>query len=293
MGTNNRRRSASVLACALGAVALGIAGCGGGGSASGAESAAESGQAATVEAPSNLVSSGKLTYGVAATFAPYEYKDGDALTGFDVDMAKSLAGMMGLEASPLDMDFDGLIPALQGGRVDIINSAMYINDERSAQVDFVPYMLVGEAMIVPVGQASAMADIPDDLSGKTIAVTRGAIGETYMNEFNEQLKKEGKAEMKIMALPSNQDALMAVSSGRADGFDTSTAGAAYTMSQQGDKFEVAGTFKLGTKIGIAVKKGDVATKQAVEDALKTFVDSGDYAELMKKYNLPDSASLFK
>jgi polar amino acid transport system substrate-binding protein len=292
MGTSNKRRSATALVGALSAAALGIAGCSSAGGASTAESDAQSSSSVNVAAPTSLVSSGELTYGVAATFAPYEYKDGDALTGFDVDMASSLAELMGLEPSPLDMDFDGLIPALQGGRVDIINSAMYINDERSAQVDFVPYMLVGEAMIVPAGNPLSIEKVPDDLSGKTIAVTRGAIGETYMNEFNEQLKEEGKDQIDIMALPSNQDALMAVSSGRADGFDTSTAGAAYTTSQQGDQFSVAATFKLGTKIGIAVKKGDEATKSAIESALNAFVANGGYAELMKKYNLPDSASLF-
>ncbi len=47
------------------------------------------------------------------------------------------------------MDFDGLIPALNGKRIDVINSAMYIKPEREEQVDFVPYMLVGEAVMVP------------------------------------------------------------------------------------------------------------------------------------------------
>ncbi|RCK69072.1 ABC transporter substrate-binding protein [Desertihabitans brevis] len=247
---------------------------------------------AVVPPPSTLVEEGELTYGVAATFPPFEYKDGTDLTGFDVDMAESLAGYMGLTPAPLDVDFDGLIPALGGQRIDVINSAMYINEERSTQVDFVPYLVVGEALLVPKGNPAGITTIPDDLSGKTIAVTRGAIGETYMNEFNTELEAKGLAPMTVMTLPTNQDALLAVTSGRADGFDTSTPGAAYTLTERPDSFDIAGTFALGTQIGIAVRKGDTETKAAIEASLRKLVDDGTYAELIERYNLPPESSLF-
>ncbi|MEY9778336.1 ABC transporter substrate-binding protein [Arthrobacter sp. MW3 TE3886] len=256
------------------------------------QAAAPAPGSAVVSPPAKLVSSGTLSYGVAATFPPFEYKDGTTLTGFDVEMAQALAGSMGLTASPLDIDFDGLIPALNGSRIDVINSAMYINEARSAQVDFVPYLVVGEAMLVPAGNKNNIKKIPEDLSGRTIAVTRGAIGEKYMTEFNDELKSMGKEPMEIMALPTNQDALLAVKTGRADGFDTSTPGAAYTLTRDKGAFEVAGTFKVGTKIGIAVRKGDTQTKSAIEAALKEFVDKGAYKELVAKYNLPADSSIF-
>lgn len=248
--------------------------------------------ATTLSAPPKLVEEGKLTYGVAATFPPFEYKDGTTLTGFDVDMGEALASSMGLQPSALDIDFDGLIPALNGGRVDLINSAMYMTPERAEQVDFIPYMVVGEALMVPAGNPLGITTLPDDLSGKTIAVTRGAIGETYMVAFNEQLAAKGLEPMEIMALPTNQDALLAVTSGRADGFDTSTPGAAYTLTQQPDTFEIAGTFELGTEVGMAVRKGDADTKAALEAALTAFVESGAYADLLAKYNLPPESNFF-
>lgn len=243
-------------------------------------------------APTNLASSGTLTYGVAATFPPFEYKDGSDLAGFDIEMAQALASEMGLTVTPSDMDFDGLIPGLNGKRIDIINSAMYIKPEREEQVDFVPYMLVGEAVMVPQGNPKNISKIPEDLSGLTVAVTRGAIGETYMNDFNTKLEADGMAPMTILSLPTNQDALLAVSSGRADAFDTSTPGAAYTLTQQPDAFEVAGTFDLGTEVGIAVRKGDTEMKAAIEAALTEFVDSGDYESLIEKFNLPAESNYF-
>lgn len=247
---------------------------------------------AEVAAPKDLANSGSFTYGVAATFPPFEYMDNNQATGFDVEMGSDLAKIMGLTPKPLNITFDGLIPALQGKRVDVINSAMYITPERSKQVDFVPYMQVGEALLVPKGNKLGIDSVPNGLSGRTVAVTQGAIGQTYMTNYNKELKAAGKAEMKILALPTNQDALLAVKSGRADAFDTSTPGAAYTLTQEKNTFEVATTFEVGTKIGIAVPKGNSSTKKAVTAALQKFVDSGDYAKLMKKYNLPADSSLF-
>lgn len=268
-----------IMALALSLSMVALAGC----ASSGEEPGGETGALQTVN-------KGKLTYGLAATFPPFEFKQDGKLQGFDIEMGEFLAKSMGLETESLDIDFDGLIPALIGKRIDIINSAMYINEERSAQVDFIPYLTIGETILVPVGNSSEIHSVPDDLSGKTIAVTRGAIGETYMVEFNEQLKAEGKEEMTILALPTNQDALLAVKAGRADGFDTSTPGAAYTITQD-PSFEIAATFALGTQIGIAIPKGSDDLKTALEAALKEFVDSGEYLKLIQSYNLPDEAGL--
>jgi polar amino acid transport system substrate-binding protein len=246
----------------------------------------EAAPSAVIAPPPGLVEDGYLTYGTAASFPPFESKDNTELVGFDIDMGKQLAEYLGLRTRVLDIDFDGLIPALQGGRVDIINSAMYINDERAKVVDFIPYMKIGESLIGKTDANVSVAKLPDDLSGKTVAVTRGAIGEKYMNDFNGQLTAAGKPPMTIMALPNNQDALLAVQSGRAQLFDTSTPGAAYTISQGAGKFEVLSTFALDTQIGIAVPKNKPELKAAIEAAVRRFIDSGKYDGLVGKYNLP-------
>ncbi|WP_233518502.1 ABC transporter substrate-binding protein [Streptomyces corynorhini] len=248
---------------------------------------------ADVAPPKNLASSGTLTYGTAASFPPFESQGtGGQPQGFDIDMVAALSASMGLKPKALDIDFDGLIPALAGKRTDIINSAMYITPEREKQVDFVPYLVIGETLLTPKGNPKKISRVPDDLSGRTVAVTRGAIGETYMTAYNKELKQRGRPEMKIMSLPNNQDAMLAVQSGRADAFDTSTPGAAATLAATKDKFTLAATFKNETEIGIAVRKGDTSTKTAISQALKRFVDSGGYAELLKKYKLPQESDYF-
>ena len=117
----------------------------------------------SIETPTQLVNDGFLTYGVAATFPPFEYKQGDKLVGFDIEFGEAIAEKLGLKTRVLNMEFKGLIPALQGKRIDIINSAMYIKPERAEQVDFVaagksePVGLGGEVAFVgcSIGNSAA------------------------------------------------------------------------------------------------------------------------------------------
>lgn len=82
----------------------------------------------------------KLVLGTSADFAPYEFHkviDGkDQIVGFDISIAKEIAADLGAELVIEDMGFDGLLPALQSGRVDMVISGMTPTDERKQSIDF-------------------------------------------------------------------------------------------------------------------------------------------------------------
>jgi polar amino acid transport system substrate-binding protein len=239
-----------------------------------------------------LVAPGKLTYGTAATFAPFEYMQDGKLVGFDIEFIGAIAKHMALAPAVLNIDFAGLIPALQGKRVDVINSGMYINPKRAEQVDFVPYMTIGNEIVVHAGNPLKIASRAD-LCGHRIAVTLGAIEEVYARQDVEACQKAGKPEPVVMTLPTAQDSALAVRQGRADALFDSSPGAAQMVSQLPDTFEVAGApFEANTQVGIAVRKGDTALKDAIDAAMHEVVKDGTYAALLKKYNLPASSSIF-
>ena len=240
----------------------------------------------------DLVAPGKLTYGVAASFAPFEFQQDGVFTGFDIDLGQAIAGKMQLAPSPLNMDFKGLIPALQGKRVDIVNSAMYINPQRATQVDFVPYMRIGNEIVVRKGNPLHIAT-RSDLCGHRVAVTLGAIEETYARQDAEACEKAGKPSLTILTLPTAQDSVLSLGQGRADAMFDSTPGAVQLVAERPELFEIAGPpFESNTQIGMAVRKGDTAMQGAIEAALKAVVADGTYAKLLEKYHLPASGSLF-
>ena len=243
-------------------------------------------------APEALVEKGQITYGVAATFAPFEFKDGNQLVGFDIDLIQALAKKLGLEPNAMNMDFKGLIPALQGSRLDIINSAMYINPQRAAQVDFVPYLKIGNRVLVAKGNPTKITGRDDSLCGKTVAVTLGGIQETYARQDNERCTKAGRAEVKVLTLPTAQDSALTLRQGRADVIFDSTPGAVKLMTELSGVFEAVGPeFESNTQIGLAVRRGDAAIKGALEAALKEIVADGTYAKLIAKWKFPASVGL--
>jgi len=171
---------------------------------------------------------------------------------------------------------------------------MYINDKRAEQVDFIPYMKIGELIIVKAGNPSGITGRDDSLCGKTISTTLGAIEETYARQDAERCKAAGKAEVIVQTLPTGPDTVTAVVQGRADAMFTSTPGAAEMLESMAGQIEVAGgEFDSNTSIGMAVRKGDEAMRAAIETALKEIVADGTYDTLLAKWKLPASVSIFK
>ncbi|WP_246792375.1 ABC transporter substrate-binding protein [Burkholderia perseverans] len=248
---------------------------------------------AQAASPLKTVEAGKLTYGVAATFAPFEFTKGGQLTGFDIDLVAAVAKQMGVAPAPQNMQFSGLIPALQGGRLDMINSAMYITPARSAQVDFVPYLRIGDRVIVQASNPAKITGRDDSICGKNLAVTLGGIEETYARADVERCKAAGKPAPTVMTLPTAQDSALSLRQGRADAIYNSTPGTVQLMTEVPGVYQaVGGEFEQTTTIGFAVRKGDAATAAALKDALAKVVAQGTYQQLIDKWKLPASVSIF-
>ena len=84
-----------------------------------------------------ITAAGKIVMGTEATYPPYEYLDDDAnFAGCDIWLAQQIAQALGVELEIQDMDFDGIIPAVQSGLVDIGIAAFTRTDERAEVIDF-------------------------------------------------------------------------------------------------------------------------------------------------------------
>jgi polar amino acid transport system substrate-binding protein len=245
-------------------------------------------RAAEVQAPQRLVAAGKLTYATNTAFPPFEFMKDDQLTGFDIDMARLLAGKLGLAPTPLIMSFDGMLPALQGGRVDIVNSGMYINDKRKEQAFLVPYLRIGQELVVRKGNPAGIA-ARDALCGKRVAVAMGSIMETYANRDSERCTTSGKAAITVLNFPDG-NSVVALRQGRADAYYSATPAAAALVNSFPNDFEIAGeTFEANTLLGIAVPKDRPDMREAVEKALEAVRADGSLAQVAAKYGIPTSS----
>ncbi len=126
-----------------------------------------------------------LVMATSADYPPYEFYEtaggeGEPI-GFDIDIAKYITEQLGYELEIQDMDFNGIIPALQAGRVDFAMAGMTPTEERKESVDFSDVYYDAKNTIV--ANADAGFETYEDLAGKTVGVQLGSIQE---NEAKEQ-----------------------------------------------------------------------------------------------------------
>ncbi len=131
-------------------------------------------------APASLLEkiqqAGKLVVGTEAQYPPYEFKDLDAsFTGCDMWLAQQIADSLGVELEVVDMAFDGIIPAVQSGQVDIGIAAFTKTPERAEVIDFSDlYETSNQLLIVKTGNADLYSN-KEALAGQKVGAQKGTI----------------------------------------------------------------------------------------------------------------------
>ena len=114
--------------------------------------------ASTAKTEDAASTSGKLTMATEATFQPYEYYDGDAIVGIDVEVAQAIADKLGMELEVTDIAFDSIIPGVQTGKYDMGMAGMTVTDERKEQVNFSDSYATGVQVVICLLYTSDAAD---------------------------------------------------------------------------------------------------------------------------------------
>ena len=138
------------------------------------ETPAESAAAASLL--EKVKTSGKLVVGTEAQYAPYEFKDLDAnFAGCDMWLAQQIADSLGVELEVVDMAFDGIIPAVQSGQVDLGIAAFTNTPERAEEIDFSDlYETSAQLLIVKAGNADTYST-KESLVGLKVGAQKGTI----------------------------------------------------------------------------------------------------------------------
>ena len=123
----------------------------------------------------------KVYVGTNAEFAPFEYREGKNIVGFDIDLIKEIARISGFEIEFVDMQFDGLLPALESGKIDLIISGMTATEDRKKFVDFSsPYYSTKQASLVDQDEPKIQS--LDDLVGRKCGVGLELTGDILVSK---------------------------------------------------------------------------------------------------------------
>jgi polar amino acid transport system substrate-binding protein len=152
-----------------------------------------------------------LRVGMELAYPPFEMRDekGEA-KGVSVDLARALAESLGRPLEIQNLPFDGLIPALKTGKIDLILSSMTATEERARVIDFSdPYLKTGLCLLVGAkSDAKSIADL--NKSGKTIVVKKGTTGHLYA--------AKNLTAPKVLVLDKEGAGVLEVVQGKADVF---------------------------------------------------------------------------
>src|SRR6185369_16141609 len=152
-----------------------------------------------------------LIVGMELAYPPFEMTDTKGQpAGVSVDLANELGAALGMQIQIRNMAFDGLIPSLKTGKIDLIISSMTATAERAQSIDFSdPYLQTGLCLLVK--KSSPVQGITDlDKAGMTVAVKKGTTGHSYASK---QLKHA-----RILVLDKEAAAVLEVVQGKADAF---------------------------------------------------------------------------
>ncbi|RDL43554.1 amino acid ABC transporter substrate-binding protein [Marinomonas piezotolerans] len=161
----------------------------------------------------NILSQGELKVCFEAGYIPFEMKTKDGrFIGFDIDIAKHMARSMDVKFTPVNTAWDGIIPALQTGKCDIIIGGMAITPQRNLKVMFADtYLEIGQTVLVSPKVASKIDNARALNDAKyTIASQIGTTGAQAAKKFFPKAKLD--------LYETSADAVLQVANGKADAF---------------------------------------------------------------------------
>lgn len=179
--------------------------------------ASESQEEATTQAGQSLEDikkQGYITMGTSAEYPPYEWHDidgsKDEIIGVDIEIAKAIADDLGVELKIKDMQFDGLLAALNANEMDFVIAGMAATDERREAVDFSdPYTSQEQLLVVRAEDADKYKTM-DDLKDIVLGVQLGSTQESFAKE---NFEKNG---VTVNGLPDNNNIIMELKNGTFD-----------------------------------------------------------------------------
>lgn len=276
-----------LLLLALVAAAL-VVGCGDSKEkSSGTTSSADPAPTAEIAPPSDIADAGKIVFCSELAFPPVEYIDKGEVKGSDIDIGNEIAKRMGVTAQFDNTGFDGIIPALLGGKCDAILSGMNVTPERAKEVDFVEYFKMGQAIMVPPGNPDDIRTL-DDLSGHSVAVSIGSTNKDFLEEASQKLVDEGKDPIDVNPFPKDTAGVEALRTGKLDAYFADASIVAFYISQSPGDFEFGGKPIRAVTNGIATNPSNTELHDALQQAVDAMYEDGTIPEVLKKWNLAGS-----
>lgn len=232
--------------------------------------------------PPEVAADGVLNVAANPPFAPFEFKNsrGD-IVGVEMDLARAVAGVMGMDFRVDEMDFALILPAVTAGSLDAGTSGFTDNAERRESFDFVDFLYAGVQWAAQPGSGVDSSDP----CGLTVSVQRTTVSETDdVRPKSEACEAAGKEPLTVLAFDTADNAALAALVGRADAYSADSPVTAWAVERSDGELEMVGEMFDAAPYGFAVPKGSPLA-DAMAAAMQHLIDTGDYARILNQWNI--------
>ena len=219
-----------------------------------------------------------LLIGMEAGYPPYNWTQSDNsngavpiknskefANGYDVQIARKIGEKLGREVQVVKTEWDGLLPALQANKIDLIIGGMSPTEERKKVIDFSePYYEVQFAMVVRKDSPYAKAKTLADFSGAKVTGQLSTLHYDLLSQLTGAQVEQAQKSFPIMRVALESGKIDAYISELPEAISATNANNKFTYVELNPTFQVADADK---QISIGVKKNNPLLKD-VNDALK-------------------------
>ena len=232
-------------------------------------------------AASELVKAGTLVMSTNPTLPPMQFVDSaGVLKGMRITLGDEIAKRLCLKPEYIKIEFSAMVPGLQAGRWDVINTGIFWTEERAKLMQMIQYEAQAVSISVAKGNPLKISK-PEDLAGRTVGVELGGFEERKLKELDEMLKSKGLKGINVRTFDNFATAYQALRAGQTDASVTiDSTGADYAKRGEFDR-AISGLFP--TPVALAMKSPALAS--AIVTVFNDMQKDGTYAKLMAEYGL--------
>ena len=218
--------------------------------------------------------------GTEPTFPPFDTTDDDQnIVGLDMDLIKAIGEDQGFEVKFENLSFDGLIPALKAGNIDIVAAGMNKDDpERQKEVDFSDSYYDSQLYVAVTVDNDSITSIDDLTPDMKVAAQTGTTGAEKVKE----LKEEGKIKEAVI-LDGLDTVMMQLINGDVSAVINDKPVTEAYMKKQPDKIKMVGDALNAESYGFAVQKGNDELLKKINDGLKNIKEDGTFDKLVDEW----------
>lgn len=229
---------------------------------------------------------GAWRVGMDPAFPPFESLDASgALVGYDVDLARRMAAAWGVQLEIVAMGYDGLLDALQAGKIDSIVSAFPLDPRMTQDIAYSqPYFDAGIFLVASTQGNGPPPAGAADLAGRSVAVEWGGAGDAVGRRLQRQITPEPTVGQTITLLPfeTQEEALAALLAAQAD--TALVDGVTLKLAQsRGDPLAAVGPVLESNPYVIAAPITAQLLQAQIAETLSQFQAQGVLAELEREW----------